>query len=68
MRLAGVFAIIQAVGWPIWPLLLASVIALALIVYSYRRFHGDPEAVRELRESIHEDDKDDEDDRQTRST
>ncbi|THF66122.1 MotA/TolQ/ExbB proton channel family protein [Pseudothauera nasutitermitis] len=25
-------AIIQAVGWPIWPLLLASVIALALIV------------------------------------
>jgi biopolymer transport protein ExbB len=27
-----VFAIIQAAGWPIWPLLLASVIALALIV------------------------------------
>lgn len=26
------FAIIQAAGWPIWPLLLASVIALALIV------------------------------------
>ncbi len=25
------FAIIQAVGWPIWPLLLASVIAVALI-------------------------------------
>jgi biopolymer transport protein ExbB len=27
-----VFAIIQAVGWPIWPLLLASVIAVALII------------------------------------
>jgi biopolymer transport protein ExbB len=27
-----VFSIIQAAGWPIWPLLLASVIALALIV------------------------------------
>ncbi len=26
------FAIIQAAGWPIWPLLLASVIALALII------------------------------------
>ena len=26
------FAIIQAVGWPIWPLILASVIALALII------------------------------------
>jgi biopolymer transport protein ExbB len=26
------FALIQAAGWPIWPLLLASVIALALII------------------------------------
>ncbi len=26
------FAIIQAVGWPIWPLILASVIAVALII------------------------------------
>lgn len=26
------FAIIQAAGWPIWPLLIASVIALALII------------------------------------
>lgn len=26
------FAIVQAIGWPIWPLLLASVIALALII------------------------------------
>jgi biopolymer transport protein ExbB len=26
------FAIIQAAGWPIWPLLLASIIALALII------------------------------------
>ena len=48
--------------------IVSGLIALALIVYSYRRFHGHPEAVRELRESIHEDDKDDEDDRQTRST
>ena len=33
------FAIIQAAGWPIWPLLIASVIALALIIerlYSLR--------------------------------
>jgi len=27
-----VFAIVQAAGWPIWPLLLASVIAVALII------------------------------------
>jgi biopolymer transport protein ExbB len=27
-----VFALIQAAGWPIWPLLLASVLALALII------------------------------------
>jgi biopolymer transport protein ExbB len=27
-----VFAIIQAAGWPIWPLLFASIIALALII------------------------------------
>jgi len=27
-----VFSIIQAAGWPIWPLLLASVVALALII------------------------------------
>ncbi|MFM7122133.1 MAG: MotA/TolQ/ExbB proton channel family protein [Fluviibacter sp.] len=34
------FAIIQAAGWPIWPLLIASVIALALIIerlYSLQR-------------------------------
>lgn len=34
------FAIIQAAGWPIWPLLIASVVALALIIerlYSLRR-------------------------------
>jgi len=29
----------------------SAVIAAALIVYSYRRFHGNPEAVRELHES-----------------
>jgi biopolymer transport protein ExbB len=27
-----VFAIIQAAGWPIWPLLLASIVAVALII------------------------------------
>lgn len=34
------FALIQAAGWPIWPLLIASIIALALIIerlYSLRR-------------------------------
>lgn len=34
------FALIQAAGWPIWPLLIASVVALALIIerlYSLRR-------------------------------
>jgi uncharacterized protein (TIGR02611 family) len=32
----------------------SAVIALALIVYSYRRFHGDPDAVAELEEDIAE--------------
>jgi hypothetical protein len=32
--------------------LASAVIALALIVYSYRRFHGDPDAVAELEEDI----------------
>ena len=27
-----VFSIVQAAGWPIWPLLLASIIAVALII------------------------------------
>jgi biopolymer transport protein ExbB len=31
-RAPTLFAIIQAAGWPIWPLLLASVIAVALII------------------------------------
>ena len=34
------FAIIQAAGWPIWPLLLASIVAVALIIersYTLRR-------------------------------
>ena len=26
------FAIVQAAGWPIWPLLLASIISVALII------------------------------------
>lgn len=31
-RSARVFAIIQAAGWPIWPLLFASIVAVALII------------------------------------
>jgi biopolymer transport protein ExbB len=27
-----VFAIVQAIGWPIWPLIVASIVALALII------------------------------------
>ncbi len=32
----------------------SAVIAFALIIYSYRRFHGNPEAVAELEEEIEE--------------
>jgi biopolymer transport protein ExbB len=35
-----VFAIIQAAGWPIWPLLLASVIAVALIIERFIVLRG----------------------------
>jgi hypothetical protein len=31
-RSVRVFAIIQAAGWPIWPLLFASIVAVALII------------------------------------
>lgn len=31
-EILGVFAIIQAAGWPIWPLLFASIVAVALII------------------------------------
>lgn len=44
------FAVIQAAGWPIWPLLIASVIALALIVeraLSLRRARVLPSGVLE---------------------
>ena len=34
--------------------IVSGVLALALIVYSYRRFHGKPEAVAELSEEIEE--------------
>lgn len=44
--------------------IVSGAIAVALIVYSYRRFHGDPEAVRELHREV---DKDHENDEQTRS-
>src|SRR5580700_5514668 len=29
---SNLFAIVQAIGWPIWPLIFASVVALALII------------------------------------
>jgi biopolymer transport protein ExbB len=32
VEVRNVFAIIEAAGWPIWPLLLASIIAVALII------------------------------------
>lgn len=35
----------------------SAVIALALIVYSYRRFHGDPDAVDQLGREIEENDR-----------
>ncbi len=38
--------------WPAVTLILSAAIALALVVYSYRRFHGKPEAVVALREAI----------------
>lgn len=44
------FAIIQAVGWPIWPLLLASVIAVALIIersFTLRRARVVPDGLLE---------------------
>ncbi|WP_353192288.1 MotA/TolQ/ExbB proton channel family protein [Pandoraea pnomenusa] len=44
------FAVIQAAGWPIWPLLIASIIALALIVeraLSLRRARVLPNGVLE---------------------
>lgn len=31
-RVSGVFAIIEASGWPIWPLIIASIVAVALIL------------------------------------
>ena len=34
------FAIIQAAGWPIWPLLLASIIAVALIIERFISLRG----------------------------
>ncbi|WP_435769108.1 PGPGW domain-containing protein [Nocardioides sp. SYSU DS0651] len=40
--------------WTGVTLLISSVIALALLVYSYRRFHGRPEALAELAGAIEE--------------
>ena len=34
--------------------ILSAVIAVALIAYSYRRFHGHPEAVQEVRDTLEE--------------
>ena len=44
------FAIIQAAGWPIWPLLLASIVAVALIIersYTLRRSYILPASLLE---------------------
>ena len=34
--------------------IVSGVIAVALIAYSYRRFHGNPEAVQEVRDALDE--------------
>ena len=42
------FAIIQAAGWPIWPLLLASILAVAFIIersIALRRSKEKPEGL-----------------------
>ena len=46
--------------WTGVTLLLSALIALALIVYSYRRFHGNPGAVRALDREIRSADREDE--------
>jgi hypothetical protein len=51
-RSARVFAIIQAAGWPIWPLLFASIVAVALIIerlITLRRSKILPEGARKGR-------------------
>ena len=51
------FAIIQAAGWPIWPLLLASVIAVALIIersITLRRGHILPPTLLEQVVSVYQ--------------
>lgn len=45
-------------AWTGVTLLLSSLLALSLIVYSYRRFHGRPEALAELDREISEADED----------
>ena len=47
--------------WTGITLILSALIALALLVYSYRRFHGKPEAVRDLDREIRAADEDEED-------
>ena len=46
------FAIIQAAGWPIWPLLLASVIAVALIIERALSMRGSKIAPPTLLEQV----------------
>lgn len=38
--------------WTGWTLVFSAVVALALLVYSYRRFHGNPDAVAALGREI----------------
>lgn len=40
--------------WTGWTLVFSAVVALALLVYSYRRFHGQPDAVAALSREIEE--------------
>lgn len=47
-------------AWTGVTLILSALIALALLVYSYRRFHGHPEAVRALDTEIEGADREDE--------
>ncbi len=46
------FSIIQAAGWPVWPLIIASVIAIALIVERYLNLRRDKVIPKNLLEEV----------------